>query len=162
MLIIAALLSLISLYVWLKGILSMKNHPDIDENTVVLPRFNAILGIICSLLFLAPVVYIFHGDDVGMYFCALVFILFWALGIFLVIGYINYRIEYNNDGFTHKNSFGKTTSAQYRELTAYRGETRDVKLFIGKDAITVDSFAINSQEFVELAKRRYKNQIRRC
>ena len=105
MLIIAALLSLISLYVWLKGILSMKNHPDMDENTVVLPRFNAILGIICSLLFLAPVVYIFHGDDVGMYFCALVFILFWALGIFLVIGYINYRIEYNNYGFTHKNSF---------------------------------------------------------
>ena len=78
------------------------------------------------------------------------------MGVALVIAYFNCRITFRDHDFTYKNFFGVKKTIEYRDLTGILEGNSDVKLYAGDKVIYVAGDAVNSERFLALAKKRYR------
>ncbi len=135
---------------------SEKHSPKEKFESVHLPPFVAVLGAVCSALFLIPtVITSFHVEETG-WFAVLCFLFFALLGASLTVAYFNCRIEYDDDGFTQKSFFGIKRRYSYGDLTGIRHNVHETYLFIGKKRVLVDGLALNGTDFVAFARKKYR------
>lgn len=132
----------------------LKQPKESEEGKVYLPRFFAILGAVAALIFLIPaVITAITGESLW------VPIAFFAFSLFctsLIIAFLNCRIFYTQDGFTHKNFFGIKRKFTYEQVTAIKENTHEKYIYIGKRRIMVDEFSIGGDDFIKLVKEKYQ------
>ena len=111
------------------------------------------VGIVCTALFLIPglIVPLMTGSWETWWFLC-----FAALGASLIVGYVNCRIWYNEDGFTVKYFLGFRRHFSYSEIESIQGWQRDVKLKVRGHTVRVDEVAVGKREFLDFARKKYR------
>ena len=134
------------------GFLSYFRLPKKGKDGLVhMPKAVAIIAIVCTLLFLAgAIVTAFMGEiaSIGLFLFAL-------LGVILLLGFINCRIYYDEEGFTAKNFFGVKKRYTYKEITLIQEAVYDTRVYIGKRKVVIEAFAVGKEEFLRLARSKY-------
>lgn len=126
------------------------------ENMVYLLDFNLLAGILCAVIFtVVGVLPLIFADD-KIWFISVCLFGFALMGVALVIAYFNCRITFRDHDFTYKNFFGIKRTIEYRDLTGISKGNSDVKLYAGDKVIFVAGDAVNSERFLALAKKRYR------
>ena len=138
-----------------EGILCLLRQPQKAEpGKVYLHKFLAIFGTICSAMFLIPAMITAFSDE--PIWVPISFLAFSALGASLLIGFINCRIWYDEEGFVAKNFLGIKRRFTYEQVTAIREDLRESYLYMGERWVMIDQLSVGGQEFLEVVKKRYR------
>lgn len=127
-----------------------------DTRTVANPKWLLITGIIGIVFCLSVGILglIKISDNIAIVlFC--VFVLFSLLFVSLVIGFINCRVYYDDDGFIHKNFFGKKQRYSYSEIDCIHYRRKgDYGIKVNGKEILIEALAIGSSTFMLFAKEK--------
>ena len=127
-----------------------------EKGKVYLPKFYALLGIIASAVFLIPtLITAFTNESVWL---SLGFLAFSLLGAVLIIAFINCRVEYDENGFTHRNFLGIKRTFTYDDVTHIREDMHEDCIFAGKHKIMIDGFAVGGAEFIGFVRKQYRKR----
>ena len=138
------------------GVLSVLRRPKRSEKgKVFLPKFFAILGSICSGIFLIPTFISAFSDE--PIWVTIILLVFSMLGASLIVAYINCRISYDEDGFTAKNFFGIKRRFTYDQITGIKRNVHESYLYMGKRKIMIDEFAVGGSDFILFAHQKYRS-----
>lgn len=137
------------------GFLALLDKPvKPNRQKVVLSKFLLILGIIASgTVLITTILMLFSGESVTM---ILMFNILSLLGYSLIIAYFNCRITYNETNFTAKNFWGVKRTYTYNDITGIDEKSKDVKVYMGKRIVKIDSFSVGKKEFLCHAKKQYR------
>ena len=145
--------TLLLMPIFINSILGLLRQPkQAEKGKVYLPKRLAILGTICSSLFLIPS--IITAFLVEPLWVPITFLLLSSMGVILIIAYLNCRITYDDEGFVAKNFFGKKRKFTYDQVTAIKENAHESYIFIGKHKVMVDEFSIGGDEFIKLVKEK--------
>ena len=75
--------------------------------------------------------------------------------ISLIVGFINCRISYDEDGFVSKNFLGIKRKFTYDQVTAIKENLRESYIYMGDRRVMVDQLAVGGDEFIKLVKKKY-------
>jgi hypothetical protein len=123
------------------------------KGRVHLPGLFAWIGGVCGGLFLIPTVAILFTDESP--WLSIVFLCFSLLGGSLSLGYLNCRITYDTERFTHKNIFGIKRTYTYDQITGLKEGTHEDVLYMGRRFAMIDEYAEGNTDFLLMAKKRY-------
>lgn len=125
-----------------------------DGRTVHLPKLLLVIGIICTAVFLIPACYfIFFEKELG----GLGILAMSLLSSSMIIGYVNQRIYYDEDGFTAKSFFGIKRRYSYSDIEYIYGDAKkDSKIIANGRKIHLDEIAVGKFEFIAFAKKQYR------
>lgn len=149
-------LSVVIIMFFVNGILALRHGSvSAEDQTVVLPKFVLIIGIISSGFCLIPaVIVMILNESIAL---IITFIIFSLLGACLIVAYINCRIIYDEQTFTSKTFFGRKRTFTYDQITAIKGgNAEDIKLYVGKKVVRIDEMAVGKSEFLRFAKKQYR------
>lgn len=137
------------------GLLAFLRQPKkAKKGKVHLPKFFVILGITTSTIFLIPTIITLFADE--ELWVPVLFFIFSLFGTIFIIGFINCRISYDENGFTFRNFFGIKRKATYEQITAIKENMHETYLYIGKRKVMVDEFSIGGTEFIKFVKKKYR------
>ena len=137
------------------GILGFMRQPQkAEKGKVYLHKFLAILGTIGSAIFLIPAIITVFLD--GPLWVPIIFLALASLGASLIIGFINCRISYDEDGFVAKNFLGIKRKFTYDQVTAIKENLHESYIYMGERRVMVDELAIGGDEFIKLVKKKYR------
>lgn len=143
------------------GVLAVLRQPKkAVQGKVFMPKFFAIIGSVCSGIFLIPTFICAFSDE--SIWLTIVFLLFSMLGASLIVAFINCRISYDEDGFTAKNFFGIKRRFTYDQITGIKENMHESYLYMGKRRIMIDEFAVGGMEFIWFANRKYRKLHKNC
>ncbi len=133
---------------------ALKKPKKAKGRQVYLPIFLLFLGITeCLVVFAIMLAAYFSGasmgDLIGISLLSL-------LGIILILGYLNCRVTYDENGFTAKNIIGIKRQYRYSDITGISKGRRDQYLYVGKRKILLDEIAIGKNEFLSFARKQYR------
>ena len=141
--------------VLVKGILGYMRQPqEAEKGKVYLHKFLAILGTIGSAIFLIPTIITVHLDE--PLWVPSVFLVMSSLSASLIIGFINCRISYDEEGFVAKNFLGIKRNFTYNQVTAIKEDLHESYIYMGDRRVMVDQLAIGGDEFIKLVKKKYR------
>lgn len=141
--------------VLVNGILGYMRQPQkAEKGKVYLHKFLAILGTIGSAIFLIPAIITVFLDE--PLWVPIIFLALASLGASLIIGFINCRISYDDEGFVAKNFLGIKRKFTYDQVTAIKEKLHESYIYLGKRRVMVDEFAIGGDEFIKLVKKKYR------
>lgn len=124
---------------------------DSQKNVVHLPNWFLPLGTAVSLVFLVPAIF----ADMAVWETIALIVLS-SLGPVFIIGYVNSRIYYDNNGFYTINFFGIRRSYTYDQITLLIITMFMNYICIGKRRISMHMFAKDWVDFIYVANKRYK------
>ncbi len=125
-----------------------------NKGKVHLPKLFAILGTSCFLIFIIPAfITLFSEEPLWL---PILFFVFAALGLILIIGFINCRISYDDKGFTAKNFFGIKRYFTYDQVTAIKENIHEAYIYMGKKRVMVDRFSIGGINFILFLHKKYR------
>lgn len=128
----------------------------VKENRVVLSKTILVIGLICMLAFLIPAVIIsFSYKSIGAFVALSCFS---ALGGIMVLGYINCRIWYDDEGFIVKNILGIKRKYSYHDISGIKYNEHETYLYTEKRRVLIDEFALGNLSFISFAQKKY-NEI---
>ena len=129
---------------------------DKSYNTVRLPKFNVIIGIIGLIFFVGSMIisYIMEAA-LWITLCILFFVL---LNIIIIVMSHNWRITYDDQFFSVRNYFGVSKNYSYNQITSIQSGL-DTTIIVGEKKITIDQIAIGAGEFLCLAEKRYSDSF---
>ena len=137
------------------GILGFMRQPQkAEKGKVYLHKFLAILGTIGSAIFLIPAIITVFLDE--PLWVPVIFLALASLGASLIIGFINCRISYDEDGFVAKNFLGIKRKFTYDQVTAIKENLRESYIYMGERRVMVDQLAIGGDEFIKFVKKKYR------
>ncbi len=136
----------------LAGVQKQKHTKD---GEVHLPIAFLIIGIIASLVCLIPAVLVTFSDEPA--WLSAVFMVFSLEGGILILGFINCRIRYDNNGFVYKNLFGVKRSATYDQVTAIKENLHEKYIYMGDRRVMIDKFSVNGTDFINLVEEKYRD-----
>ena len=137
------------------GILGFMRQPQkAEKGKVYLHKFLAILGTIASAIFLIPAIITVFLDE--PLWVPIIFLALASLGASLIIGFINCRISYDEEGFVAKNFLGIKRKFTYDQVTAIKENLRESYIYMGERRVMVDQLAIGGDEFIKLVKKKYR------
>ena len=126
------------------------------DGKVILSKIVLIIGALLTLACLIPIIILALKGSV---FHEIIFLGFFCLfGVFIMLGYFNCRIYYDDDGFTHRNIIGIKKRYDYADVSGIRKSEKQTYVFVGKKKILVDAFAVGGHDFIKFINRKY-NQI---
>ncbi len=125
------------------------------DNCVELPLYVLVIGIVCTVFFIALITIMAFGDQFS-WLVASGFFTFVLLGVSLIIGYCRCRIQFNEVSFSVTGFFTKTRIYTYNDITGIRDNRNTCTLYCGKQRVDLDKIASGSKEFLEMAKKQYK------
>ncbi len=128
------------------------------KRRVYLPKWIPVLGICDFLLFIIFSFMSMSSDE--PLWVPILFFLFSLMGLSLVIGFINCRISYDDNGFTFKNFFGVKRYFSYGQITAIKENVHDIHIYIGKKKVSIDLFSVGSIDFISFAHKKYRTLFR--
>ncbi len=141
-----------------RGMLAFLHRPrKAERGKVALPGFFAVLGLICALPFVAAAVYTALTDQ--PIWISIGFLAFSLLGLTLVVAYINCRITYDEDGFTHKSFFGIKRRYRYEDIRCVKYGNHEDFIYIGRRLLMVDEYSIGAIDFFATANKQYKSKF---
>lgn len=137
------------------GILGLMRKPQqAEKGKVYLHKYLAIIGTVGSAVCLIPAIITVFLDEplwIPVVFLALAF-----LGASLLIGFMNCRISYDEEGFVAKNFLGIKRKFTYDQVTAIKENLRESYIYMGERRVMIDEFAIGGEEFIKLVKKKYR------
>ena len=137
------------------GILGFMRQPQqAEKGKVYLHHFLAILGTIGSAIFLIPEIITVFGDE--PLWVPIIFLALASLGASLIIGFINCRIDYDEDGFVAKNFLGIKRKFTYDQVTAIKENLHESYIYLGQHKVMVDQLAVGGDEFIKFVKIKYR------
>lgn len=128
------------------------------KRRVYLPKWIPVLGI-CDFLLFVIFSFMSMSSDEPLW-VPILFFLFSLMGLSLVIGFINCRISYDDNGFTFKNFFGVKRYFSYGQITAIKENVHDIHIYIGKKKVSIDLFSVGSIDFISFAHKKYRTLFR--
>ena len=126
-----------------------------DTNYII--RYSKVLLVvgIVGLVFLAALFLLPRDGSEGLWVYA-VFTIFLVMDIALILAYLNWRIVYNDNYFTVRNTLGVSKTYRFDQISGIRyGE--DISVYLGEKKVMVDSVANNRAHFILFANNRYKH-----
>jgi len=126
---------------------------DVKEGKVFLSPAILIFGIIMTVIILIPAVICLFIDGYRM--LSVFLVIFSLLSFSMVLGYINCRIYYDDDGFVAKNILGIKRKFTYDEVTGIKVNTHEKYIVAGKRKVMIDEYAIGENEFINFVRRKY-------
>lgn len=137
------------------GILGFMRQPQkAEKGKVYLHKFLAILGTIGSAIFLIPAIITVFLDE--PLWVPIIFLALASLGASLIIGFINCRISYDEEGFVAKNFLGIKRKFTYDQVTAIKENLRESYIYMGERRVMVDGLSVGGIEFITQVKKKYK------
>ena len=137
------------------GVLAILRRPKKAEaGKVFMPKAFAIVGVICSAVFLIPTFICAFSDE--PIWTTIVFLLFSMFSASLIVAYINCRISYDEDGFTAQNFFGIKRRFTYDQITARKYHMQNTVFYLGKRKIVIYDYAVGRFEFHLFVKKKYR------
>ncbi len=131
-----------------------KQSKQTEKGKVHLPRLFVLIGTIGSALFLIPaLITMYIGESIWI---PVIFLLLTALGASLIIGYVNCRISYDEDGFVSKNFLGIKRKFTYDQVTAIKEDIHESFVYMGKRRVMVDRLMIGGNEFIYFVRKKYR------
>ncbi|MBR5825772.1 MAG: hypothetical protein IKY78_01670 [Clostridia bacterium] len=130
-----------------------EERPAPSEGIVAHSKLVLIVGIVCTAFFGFCAVASFMTEAFGL--VPITFLAFAALGMALIVSYVNQKITYNPDGFVVTSFFGKKQSYSYRDVTAFLNDGKNLKLYIGKKKITLDESFVGKRDFISFVQKQY-------
>ena len=124
-----------------------------QKRIVCLSALLLILGIIGFAPFFIVAVTLLFFEDARVY--SLMFFLFSLLGGSMIIGFVNCRIYYDDNGFISKNLFGIKRKYTYDQVTAIKENVHEKYIYLGKRRVMIDEFSVGGEEFIGLVKKKY-------
>lgn len=157
---IVKILSLLIVYIVLKGIVMLCNKPGkFKKGKVYLSKGIGILGVIVTLFFLTlTLITVFSDEPIW------VPVLFFVLSLFggaIIVAYINCRITYDEKGFVVKNFFGLKRSYKYSQVTGFRADVNDICIFTDKRTIKIDTMSVGVSLFISFVHEEYMKLYKR-
>ena len=137
------------------GILAFMRQPQKAEaGKVHLHKFLGIFGTVCSVIFLIPaIVTAFADEPVWVPIC---FLAIAALSASLVVGFVNCRIWYDEEGFVSKNFFGVKRRFTYDQVTAIKQDMNESYIYMGEHRVMIDQLAVGGLEFILQVEKKYR------
>ncbi len=137
------------------GLLAVLRQPKkAKKGKVYLPALFAIIGIVCSTVFLIPTIITAFTEETP--WLSLVFFAFSLFGASFVIAFINCRVSYDQDSFVAKNFFGIKRRYTYDQVTGIKEGMHEDYLFIGKRKVMIDEFSVGGAEFIGFVSKKYR------
>ncbi|MBR4308452.1 MAG: hypothetical protein IKT58_02535 [Oscillospiraceae bacterium] len=125
-----------------------------EEGEVYLSPLIAVLGIVTFIPFAILAILAFCKKE-ALFICLAACILP-SLGLSMIIGYINCRIRYNEEGFAARNFLGIRRRFTYDQITGIRRNSHETYLYVGKHRYMIDEIAIGGNDFLSYARDRYR------
>lgn len=148
-------LSFLLIPILVNGIFTIMRRPrQSEKGKVYLHDFLGLLGIIATAFFLVLAIVSAFSDE--PLWVLIIFFMAAALGSTMIIGFVNCRISYDEEGFVAKNFFGIKRRFTYDQVTAIKENTHERYLYMGSRRVMVDEFAIGGKEFIQLVKKKYR------
>lgn len=132
----------------------LKQSKQTADRKVHLPKFFAILGTIVSAGFL--ILAIVAGVVYEAWVASVLFLLCASGSAALIIGFVNCRISYDENGFVSKNFFGIKRHYTYDQVTAFKENAHETFLYVGKKRIMIDEFSIGGDDFMKHVRKAYR------
>lgn len=125
-----------------------------NKGKVHLPNLFAVLGTSCFIFFIIlAFITLFSQEPLWV---PILFFVLAALGLVLVIGFINCRISYDDEGFTAKNFLGIKRYFTYSQVTTIKENIHDCCIYIGKKRVMVDELSIGGINFILFLHKKYR------
>lgn len=120
-------------------------------------RFSKLFLVVGGIVFLFIFTFFIISTFLGEPWMSVVFFAFLLLPVSLLMLYFNFSIDYDRDGFYHRNFWGVRRYYHYKDITSGRRGVNAYYLRIGKRKLTVEILAVGSHDFYQYAERRYKS-----
>ncbi len=127
---------------------------EVKEGKVFLSPAILIFGIIMTVIILIPAVVCLFID--GLRWASVFLAVFSLLSFSMIIGFINCRIYYDEDGFVAKNILGIKRKFTYDEVTGLKENTHEKYIVAGKRKVMIDEYAVGGDEFIDFVRRKYR------
>ncbi len=132
--------------------MSKKNKPSKQCGTVKILWIIPFVGVIAFVLFfLLLIASIIFADDILL---TCLSIIFCVISVLMILTF-NQRIDYTPKGFLYQNLFRHKHYYTYSQITKIR-YSKDIKIYIGRKIILIDSMAVNGKKFARIASQ-YSN-----
>ncbi len=134
----------------------IKKHEE--ENTFRMMRIPMFIGVGCGI-FMAIILFAISFSDAGAgaYIALAVFSL---LPLALISSYFTFHIDFDKDGFTHRNALGITRRYRYTDVTGISGgaEQGDITIYADGHKIRIDGGAnpIKKSKFLSFVRTQYR------
>ncbi|MBQ8496191.1 MAG: hypothetical protein IJ489_01900 [Clostridia bacterium] len=131
----------------------IKKSEEEQKNTVRLMRLPIFIGVGTGI-FMAVVLMLIAFFDVGagVY---IAFAVFSLLPLFLISSFFTFHIEYDKDGFTHRNALGIKRRYRYTDVTGISGGHGDITIYANGHHIRIDALA-DRHNFIAFVKKQYR------
>lgn len=144
----------IVMLILIAGVIAFLRQPEETENGKVhLPRFFVIIGGVVAVIFLIPALITYFNDE--PLWVPLICLGLASLGALLILGFVNCRITYDEDGFVYKTIFGRKLKYTYSQVTGIRKNMNETYVYVGKRKLLVDALYIGEYDFIKQVKKKY-------
>lgn len=129
-----------------------------SRGTVSLSGCLPLLGVAVLPLFAGMLIY--SAAEKSGWVAYAVYGIFTAMSILLILSF-NWKIDFDDNGFTYRNIFRISQRYRYSEITHICGKG-DLFIFVGRRILTVDNMALNRRSFQRMlhlhARQAYRNR----
>lgn len=138
--------------------LSARIKKNEEENTFRMTRAPMFVGVVTGIFFAVFLMGVAFSDaDAGTYLAIAVFSL---LSLALISSFFTFHIDYDKDGFTHRNALGIKRRYRYTDVTGISGGTEqgDITLYADGHKIRIDEGAnpIKKRDFLKFVRTQYR------
>lgn len=136
--------------------LSARIKKNEEENTFRMTRAPMFVGVVTGIFFAVFLMGVAFSDaDAGTYLAIAVFSL---LSLALISSFFTFHIDYDQDGFTHRNALGIKRRYRYTDVTGISDGDRDITLYADGHKIRIDEGADISKKyhFLAFVKKQYR------
>lgn len=147
-------LTLVLIYSLVFIVLRKISSVKITDNVVGFAKFLLCIGIVgfCILMSFAGFAFLANSKKVALFFA-----LFSLSGIYFVLKFFCFKIEFNDSGFYYKDVFKRKTFIEYREVEKGYNLEGDATIYTKKGKVKISRMAFNSDVFVLKVKEKYKS-----
>ncbi|MBO5066027.1 MAG: hypothetical protein J6D06_07945 [Clostridia bacterium] len=137
------------------GVVAFLRQPkETEKGKVHLPKIFVIIGGLAAVVFLIPALITYFNDE--PLWVPLICLGLASLGTLLILGFVNCRITYDEDGFVYKTIFGRKLKYTYSQVTGIRKNMNEIYVYVGKRKLLVDALYIGGYDFIKQVKKKYR------
>ena len=136
--------------------LSARIKKNEEENTFRMTRAPMFVGVVTGIFFAVLLMGVAFSDaGAGTYLAIAVFSL---LSLALISSFFTFHIDYDKDGFTHRNALGIKRRYRYTDVTGISDGDRDITLYADGHKIRIDEGADISKKyhFLAFVRKQYR------
>ena len=134
----------------------IKKMEEEKQNVFRMMRFPMFVGVATGVVFAIVLLALAFSDvEAGTYIAVALFSL---MSLLLISSFFTFHIEYDKEGFTHRNALGIKRRYRYTDVTGISDGDRDITLYADGHKIRIDEGADISKKyhFLAFVKKQYR------